>query len=73
MQGRLSINKHKDSEIEAGPIDEVSLWLAPGIDGRKGEMSLFDAISGRCRVPVHLQLEQVKRLNNDVMWLRYKL
>ncbi len=59
--------------LEAGLIDEVSLLLAPGIDGRKGETSLFDGLSGKDRMPVSLKLEQVKRLENDVLWLRYKL
>lgn len=59
--------------LEAGLVDEVSLLLAPGIDGRKGQTSLFDGITNQCRVPVPLKLEQVKRLHNDVIWLRYKL
>ena len=59
--------------LEAGLVDEVSLLLAPGIDGRQGQTSLFDGITNQNRVPVPLKLEQVKRLNNDVIWLRYKL
>lgn len=59
--------------LEAGLVDEVSLLLAPGIDGRKGQISLFDGISNLSRVPVPLKLELVKRLNNDIIWLRYKL
>lgn len=59
--------------LEAGLIDEVSLLLAPGIDGRKGATSLFDGITNLSSVPVHLKLEQVNRLENDVIWLRYKL
>lgn len=59
--------------LEAGLIDEVSLLLAPGIDGRKGETSLFDGISDKGHLPVRLRLNQVKKLENDVIWLRYKL
>lgn len=59
--------------LEAGLIDEVSLLLAPGIDGRTGETSLFDGISDKGRMPVQLRLEQVKKLKNDVLWIRYKL
>lgn len=59
--------------LEAGLIDEVSLLLAPGIDGRKGQTSLFDGITNQSRVPVPLKLEQVKRLNNDVIWIRYRI
>lgn len=59
--------------LEAGLIDEVSLLLAPGIDGRTGKTSLFDGISDKDRMPVQLRLEQVKKLKNDVLWIRYKL
>lgn len=59
--------------LEAGLVDEVSLLLAPSIDGRKGQISLFDGITNQSQVPVPLKLEQVKRLHNDVVWLRYKL
>lgn len=59
--------------LDAGLVDEVSLLVAPGIDGRKGETSLFDGIASSNREPVPLRLEQVKRLKNDVIWLRYKL
>ena len=59
--------------LEAGLIDEVSLLLAPGIDGRKGQISLFDGISQDARVPLRLKLEDIRRLPNDVVWLRYKL
>lgn len=59
--------------LEAGLVDEVSLLLAPGIDGRQGETSLFDGITPQNRVPIQLRLMSVKRLNNDVIWLRYKL
>lgn len=59
--------------LEAGLIDEVSLLLAPDIDGRTGETSLFDGISDKGRMPVQLRLEQVKKLKNDVLWIRYKL
>ncbi len=59
--------------LEAGLIDEVSLLLAPGIDGRTGETSLFDGISDKGRMPVQLRLGQVKKLKNDVLWIRYKL
>ncbi len=58
--------------LEAGLIDEVSLLLAPGIDGRKGGISLFDGIGDASRIPVPLRLEHVERLDNDVLWLRYR-
>lgn len=59
--------------LQAGLIDEVSLLLAPGIDGRKGGTTLFDGISDKGCIPVPLQLEKVERLENGIVWLRYKV
>ena len=59
--------------LQAGLIDEVSLLLAPGIDGRKGGTTLFDGISNKKCVPVPVRLESVERLENDIIWLRYKV
>lgn len=55
-----------------GLIDEVSLLLAPGIDGRKGQTALFDGIADMNRLPVKLSLDSIERLDNDVLWIRYK-
>lgn len=58
--------------LAAGLIDEVSLLLAPGIDGRKGQTALFDGIPDMDRMPVRLSLESVEKIENDVLWIRYK-
>lgn len=58
--------------LAAGLIDEVSLLLAPGIDGRKGQTALFDGIADMERMPVQLSLESVERMANDTLWIRYK-
>lgn len=58
--------------LAAGLIDEVSLLLAPGIDGRKGQTALFDGIADMDRMPVRLSLESVERFGNDTLWIRYK-
>ena len=58
--------------LEAGLIDEVSLLLAPGIDGREGATSLFDGVSNTNRIPTPLHLQHIEKLQNDVVWLRYK-
>lgn len=59
--------------LAAGLIDEVSLLLAPGIDGRGGMTALFDGIRQPDRMPTHLSLSSVERLPNDVIWLRYEV
>lgn len=58
--------------LAAGLIDEVSLLLAPGIDGRKGQTALFDGIPDMDRMPVKLSLKSVDRMANDTLWIRYK-
>ena len=58
--------------LAAGLIDEVSLLLAPGIDGRKGQTALFDGIPDMGRMPVKLSLESVEHVGDGVLWIRYK-
>lgn len=58
--------------LAAGLIDEVSLLLAPGIDGRKGQTALFDGIADINRMPVRLSLENVEHVGNGTLWIRYK-
>lgn len=59
--------------LEAGLIDEVSLLLAPGIDGRSGQTALFDGIEDKNRQPVSLKLASVEPLGNGTIWIRYKI
>ena len=58
--------------LAAGLIDEVSLLLAPGVDGRKGQMALFDGIADMERLPAKLSLESVEHVGNGTLWIRYK-
>lgn len=58
--------------LAAGLIDEVSLLLAPGIDGRKGQTALFDGIADMNSMPVKLSLQSVERIENGTLWIRYK-
>lgn len=59
--------------LQAGLIDEVSLLIAPGIDGRKNGTSVFDGIGKVENLPIHLHLTGLERLENDVIWLRYSI
>ena len=56
--------------LEAGLLDEVSVMVGPGIDGRKGMASVFDGISDADRPATLLKLNDVKRMG-DTIWLRY--
>ena len=59
--------------LEAGLIDEVSIMVAPGIDGRKGQTAVFDGIGHTECNPYRLKLESVERWKTDIVWLRYKV
>ena len=58
--------------LDAGLLDEVSILLGPGIDGRKGMTATFDGLPTD-REPVNLRLENVKPYENGAVWLRYSL
>ena len=58
--------------LAAGLIDEVSLLLAPGIDGRRGQTALFDGIADMNRMPVRLSRDSVENVGNGTLWIRYK-
>lgn len=59
--------------LEAGLIDEISIMIAPGVDGRKGETAVFDGITSRGCSPFRFRLQSVERCEGtDVVWLRYK-
>ena len=55
--------------LNAGLVDEISVLIGPGVDGRTGQPSLFD---GRTvNHPTPLQLKDVKSYDDGAVWLRY--
>lgn len=58
--------------LAAGLLDEVSLMIGPGIDGRKGMAAVFDGIDNPHRHATLLRLQTVERMG-DTVWLRYKV
>ncbi|MBB1079196.1 dihydrofolate reductase family protein [Limosilactobacillus sp. STM2_1] len=56
--------------LDAGLIDEISILIGAGADGRINQPTLFD---GRpvTRKPVALKLKDVKGYNDGAVWLRY--
>jgi 2,5-diamino-6-(ribosylamino)-4(3H)-pyrimidinone 5'-phosphate reductase len=58
--------------LRAGLIDEVSVLVAPVVDGRIGTPALFD-VDGQGFGPRRLALEEVERRAGDVLWLRYRV
>jgi riboflavin biosynthesis pyrimidine reductase len=58
--------------LAAGLIDEVSVLVAPAVDGRVGTPALFD-LGGDGAVSSRLVLEHVEQRADDVLWLRYRV
>lgn len=58
--------------LVAGLIDEVSLMIGQGIDGRKGQTAVFDGITNEGWMPAKMALADVKRLDCGTVWLRYR-
>lgn len=56
--------------LAAGLLDEVSILLAPGIDGRKGMAAAFDGLPMETE-PFLLKLENVTQYEDGALWLRY--
>jgi 2,5-diamino-6-(ribosylamino)-4(3H)-pyrimidinone 5'-phosphate reductase len=68
LEGGGGIN---GSFLRAGLVDELSLLIAPVVDGRMGTPAVFD-VSGDA-APRRLRLEAVERRDGDVLWLRYQV
>src|SRR4029453_5683414 len=58
--------------LAAGLIDEVSVLVAPTVDGRVGTPALFD-LQGDTAQSSRLVLEHVEQRRDDVLWLRYRV
>ncbi len=56
--------------LAAGLVDEMSLMIAPGIDGRSNQPSVFDGIAEDAE-PVQLKLTAFKAYDSGTAWLRY--
>jgi 2,5-diamino-6-(ribosylamino)-4(3H)-pyrimidinone 5'-phosphate reductase len=59
--------------LEAGLVDELSLLIVPGVDGRHDIAAVFDGMSGGRRAAVPLTLKSVERREHDTLWLRYEV
>ena len=57
--------------LQAGLIDELSLLLVPGIDGRHDIPSVFDGINPAQKAAAPLRLKSVEQRPGDTLWIRY--
>ena len=56
--------------LETGLVDEISILIGAGADGRTGQPSLFDGRPESSR-PIALQLKDVESYEDGAVWLRY--
>jgi 2,5-diamino-6-(ribosylamino)-4(3H)-pyrimidinone 5'-phosphate reductase len=59
--------------LQAGLVDELSLLVAPGIDGRHEIPAVFDGLSQSKKKAVALRLKSLERRKRDTLWLRYEV
>ena len=59
--------------LEAHLVDEVSILLVPGIDGRHDVPAVFDGVNRAIKEAVPLKLKSVEQRKNDALWIRYKV
>ncbi len=59
--------------LQAGLVDEVSLLLAPGIDGRHEIAAVFDGLVDSNRTAVPLKLKSVEQREGGALWIRYEV
>lgn len=77
--GRLLVEgggRINGSMLKAGLVDELSLLLAPAVDGLIGTPAVFDVEGGedeRLGARRKLDLRACERLDGGVVWLRYGL
>lgn len=60
------------SFLEAGLLDEISMLIGAGIDGRKGMVGVFDGRSMQSNI-VELKLEKLDSFDDGSIWIRYSL
>lgn len=57
--------------LEAGLLDEISLLVGAGIDGRGSMPAVFDGLAMQHDV-TKLKLIDVKKFDSDAVWIRYQ-
>ena len=59
--------------LQAGLVDELSLLVVPGIDGRHDIAAVFDGLSQAKKKAVPLRLKSLERRRGDTLWLQYEV
>ena len=69
--GIVGGSKINTAFLEAGLLDEISLLIGAGIDGRGGMSAVFDGLAMDHDV-AKLKLIDVKKFDSDAVWIRYQ-
>ena len=56
--------------LDAGLLDEISILIGTGIDGREGMAAVFDGLA-QDNEPIPLKFKDVKVFESGAVWLRY--
>lgn len=56
--------------LKAGLVDEISVVVGPGVDGRSDQPSLFEGLANN-EMPVIVKLKNVQSYDDGTVWLRY--
>ena len=59
--------------LQAGLVDEISLLLLPGVDGRHKIPAVFDGVEEQNHTAVPFKLKSVEQRDNDALWIRYEI
>ena len=70
--GIVGGSKINTAFLKADLLDEISILLGPGIDGRGGMPAVFDGLDMNSDVTA-LKLTDVKAFDSAAVWLRYKV
>ena len=69
--GIVGGSKINTAYLEAGLLDEISLLIGSGIDGRGGMPAVFDGLSMSHDVTA-LKLMDVQKYDSGAVWIRYQ-
>lgn len=58
--------------LDAGLLDEISILIGLGVDGREGMPAVLDGLPGD-REPIPIKLKSVEQFEDGAVWLRYSL
>lgn len=59
--------------LQAGLVDEISLLMLPGIDGRHAVPAVFDGVADANHTAVPLRLKSVEQRKDGALWIRYEV